>query len=208
MLTNVILFVFLFKEKIKNGLVLLKDEHYAIPYWVTISHVVFLILIVLTSHYEKVFMGLFLIFIGLTTVTKKYQDGLKFKEGFLVAFFLAGLIVFGSMQKWWLTPILTAIQDTTLYFVSTALTAVTDNAALTFLGSQVEGLSETSKWAMVSGAISGGGLTILANAPNPAGFSILGPKFKNGALNSVKLFIAALPPTIIAMIFFMLIGNF
>lgn len=207
-LTNVILFVLIFKEKIKKGLIPLSDDQYPIPFWVTASHVLFLTLVVLSSHYEKVFMGLFLIFIGLTTVTKKYQDGLKFKEGFLVAFFLAGLIVFGSMQKWWLTPILTALQDTTLFFVSTALTAVTDNAALTFLGSQVESLSETSKWAMVSGAITGGGLTILANAPNPAGFSILGPKFKNGALNSLKLFIAALPPTIITMIFFLLIGNF
>lgn len=206
--TNVILFAFIFRKKIVQQLKPLEVETLKIPSWVTILHVLFLALIVLTAHYEKVFMGLFLIFIGLTTVTKAYQDGLKFKEAFLVAFFLAGLIVFGSLQKWWLTPILNSISETTLYFVATALTAVTDNAALTFLGSQVEGLSESSKWAMVSGAITGGGLTILANAPNPAGFAILGHKFPQKTLNPLKLLIAALPATIIAIAMFMILGRF
>jgi len=207
-LTNVVLFVIFFRKRIKLKLSLLIDDSQKIPIWITLTHILFLALIVATAHYEKVFMGLFLIFIGITTVTKKYQDQLKFKEGFLVAFFLAGLIVFGSLQKWWLTPILTIIQEKPLYFVATILTAFTDNAALTFLGSQVESLTETSKWALVSGAITGGGLTILANAPNPAGFTILSSKFKNSALNAFKLFIAALLPTMIAIFYFMLLGNF
>ncbi|MFN3455139.1 MAG: putative Na+/H+ antiporter [Pseudobdellovibrio sp.] len=205
---NVSFFIFWFRLKIKTQLNVLSDDKYTIPYWVTGLHVLFLILVIMTAHYEKVFMGLFLIFIGLTTVTKKYQDGLKVKEAFLVAFFLAGLIVFGSLQKWWLTPVLAVLKDNALYFVATGLTAITDNAALTFLGSQVETLSETSKWALVSGAISGGGLTILANAPNPAGFAILGSKFPNKSLNAVKLFLAALIPTAIACVSFQLLGNF
>lgn len=207
-LVNAFLFCLIFKNKIKTQIKKLEVETYAMPKWITITHLVFLVLIVATAHYEKVFMGLFLIFIGLTTVTKKYQDGLKFKEAFLVAFFLAGLIVFGSLQKWWLTPILQAMTDKTLYFVATGLTAITDNAALTYLGSQVEGLSETSKWALVSGALTGGGLTILANAPNPAGFAILSEKFPGQSLNALKLLVAAILPTTVAIIFFMLLGNF
>lgn len=207
-LTNAFLFCLIFKNKIKNQIKKLVADDYPIPVWVNATHLIFLALIVYTAHYEKVFMGLFLIFIGLTTVTKKYQDGLKFKEAFLVAFFLAGLIVFGSLQKWWLTPILQAMTDKTLFFVATGLTAITDNAALTYLASQVEDLSETSKWAVVSGAITGGGLTILANAPNPAGFAILSDKFPQKSLNALKLFVAALIPTSVTIVFFLIFGSF
>jgi len=206
---NVLVFVLCFKNKIKKNMQILRlDQQQNIPIWIILSHVIFLIAIVMSAHYEKVFFGLFLIFIGLADVTKKYQDRLKFREAFLVAFFLGGLIVFGSLQKWWLTPVLNSLADKSLYFVATVLTAVTDNAALTFLGSQVDGLTESSKWALVSGAITGGGLTILANAPNPAGFAILSPKFKNGSLNAAKLFLAALGPTVITVVCFFLMGRF
>lgn len=206
--TNALLFCLVFKKKLTAQISKLEAEHYPMPWWVIISHVLIMVFVVMSSHYQNVFMSLFMAFIGLTTVTKKYQDGLKFKEAFLVGFFLAGLIVFGSMQKWWLTPILQAIGDNTLYFAATGLTAITDNAALTYLGSQVESLTNSSKWALVSGAITGGGLTILANAPNPAGFSILSERFPNKSLNAAKLFIAAIAPTTVAIIFFMILGNF
>lgn len=206
--TNALLFCLVFKKKIKAQISSLEAEHYPMPVWVTVTHLLFMLFIVMTSHYQNVFMSLFLAFIGLTTVTKKYQDGLKFREAFLVGFFLAGLIVFGSMQKWWLTPILEVITNKTLFFSAVGLTAITDNAALTYLGSQVESLSEVSKWALVSGAITGGGLTILANAPNPAGFSILASRFPNASLNAMKLLIAAIIPTTVAITYFLILGNF
>lgn len=206
--TNALVFCFIFKKKIKEQISQLEAEHYPMPLWVTISHLLFMVFVVMTSHYQNVFMSIFLAFIGLTTVTKKYQDGLKFKEAFLVGFFLAGLIVFGSMQKWWLTPILEVISNKTLFFAATGLTAITDNAALTYLGSQVESLTEASKWALVSGAITGGGLTILANAPNPAGFAILSERFPQKSLNALKLLRAALIPTTIAIVYFLVLGAF
>lgn len=205
---NITFFTFIFKNKIKTELKIIEADNYPMPIWVMVSHILFLALIVATGHYPQVFMGLFLIFIGLTTVTRNYQDGLKFKEGLLVAFFLGGLIVFGPFQRWWLEPILTALNEKTLYFAATALTGITDNAALTYLGSQVPSLSELSKWALVSGAISGGGLSILANAPNPAGFTILSSKFQNKSLNAFKLLLAAAPLTIVVMICFLMIGHF
>ncbi len=205
---NAFFFCVIFKRKISEQVTQLEAENYPMPWWVITLHVLLMVFVVMSAHYQNVFMSFFMAFIGLTTVTKKYQDGLKFKEAFLVGFFLAGLITFGSLQKWWLTPILEVITDKTLFFASTGLTAITDNAALTYLGSQVETLTETSKWAMVSGAITGGGLTILANAPNPAGFSILSPRFPNGSLNAAKLLLAALAPTSVAIFFFLLIGNF
>ena len=179
-------------------------DYYPMPFWVIASHVIFLGLMVLTSHHPQVFIGLFLIFIGLMTVTNIYQDQPKFKESLLVAFFLAGLIVFGSFQRWWLEPLISSLSNTTLFLVAGGLTAITDNAALTYLGSQVPNLTDLSKWSLVAGALVGGGLTILANAPNPAGFSILSSKFPNSTLNAFKLFKAAILPTIVAGICFYL----
>lgn len=170
-----------------------------IPVGVTLMHLAFLVLMVLTGHYMSVFMGVFLFFLGLTTVTRRYQDHLRLRESLLVAFFLGGIIIFGSFQKWWLEPLLSSMSDAVLFKGATLLTAITDNAALTYLGSQVPTLSESSRYALVAGAIAGGGLTVIANAPNPAGFSILNPRFPGGNVNPIKLFVAALLPTIVAV---------
>ncbi len=193
---------YFYRREIQDTLVAIEKESYRMPIWVTITHLIFMALLVASSHYPQVFVGLFLIFMGLVSVTKNFQDQLKFREAFLVAFFLSGLIVFGAFQKWWLEPLLTSLDQYTLYFGAIVLTAVTDNAALTYLGSQVPGLSELAKWALVAGSLVGGGLTILANAPNPAGFSILSSKFPEGSLNAFKLFRAALFPTSVALLIF------
>ena len=49
------------------------------------------------------------------------------------------------------------------------MTAITDNAALTCLVSLITGLSDQAKTMLMAGAVAGGGLTVIANAPNPAG---------------------------------------
>lgn len=205
---NTLIFALVMRKKIVDMLSPLAQEQYKIPIGIVACHLFFLMAIVMTSHYSQVFFGLFLIFIGFTTVTKKYQDGLKYREALLVGFFLAGLIVFGSFQRWWLEPIIQILNEKTLYLAAIGLTAVTDNAALTYLGSQVSSISDSSKWALVSGALVGGGMTILANAPNPVGFSILSSKFPNASLNALKLFLAALPLTVIAGLCFFALGRF
>ncbi len=170
-----------------------------IPFGVTVVHLVFLVAVVLTAHYQNVFMGIFLFFLGLTAATKKYQENLRLRESLLVAFFLGGIIVFGSFQKWWLEPLLSSMSDAVLFSGATLLTAITDNAALTYLGSQVPSLTLDSRYALVAGAIAGGGLTVIANAPNPAGFSILNHKFPGGNVSPLKLFLAAVLPTLVAV---------
>ena len=168
------------------------------PGWVTLSHLSFLGLIILFSHHMVLFLGVFLFFLGLFSVTREYQQDLKLREGLLVGFFLAGLVVLGSQQHWWLEPILTSLGSGQLYLGTIALTAVTDNAALTYLGSQVPGLAEASKYALVAGAVVGGGLTVIANAPNPAGYGILNSSFGKTGISPVQLFFASLPPTVVA----------
>lgn len=169
-----------------------------VPLWVTVVHLLFLALIILNSHHIFLFMGLFLFFLGLVNVTQEFQDELKLREGLLVGFFLGGLVVLGSLQRWWLEPILASLNEVQLFVGTTGLTAITDNAALTYLGSQVPSLSEAAKYALVSGSVVGGGLTVIANAPNPAGFGILNPAFGKDGISPLALFVSALPFTFIA----------
>lgn len=172
------------------------------PEWVIALHLLFLILIVVTHKDMSVFLGLFLFFLGLVKVTSEYQSELKLREGLLVGFFLGGLVVLGAPQKWWLQPLITSLDSFTLFSGATLLTAITDNAALTFLGSQVEGLSDVSKYALVAGAVTGGGLTVIANAPNPAGYGILNSSFGKQGIDPLRLFVFALPSTIVAALCF------
>ena len=172
------------------------------PLPVVLIHLIFLTLVVLFAHHPVAFMGIFLFFLGFTTAYQQYQNPLILREALLVAFFLAGLVVLGGQQQWWLQPLLMDMDDTAVYFGATALTAITDNAALTYLGSLVEGLSEEFKIALVAGAVTGGGLTVIANAPNPAGFAILKSKFDEQSIHPLGLLIAALPPTLVTIIAF------
>ncbi len=172
------------------------------PAAIIAGHVAFLVAVVVFSHHAAVFMGLLLFFIGFASAYPRYNDRLILREGLMVAFFLAGLVVLGGQQRWWLEPLLRGMDASSVYFGATALTAVTDNAALTYLGSLVQGMDDGFKYALVAGAVTGGGLTVIANAPNPAGFSILRGHFDDGAISPLRLFAAALPPTLVAMLAF------
>lgn len=179
------------------------DTGTPMPLPVATIHIIFLAAVVFFAHHAAVFMGLFLFFLGYTEAYQRHQDRLILREGLLVAFFLGGLVVLGGLQQWWLQQTLTGVEPNVLYFIATGLTAITDNAALTYLASLVEGVSDEFKYAIVAGAVTGGGLTIIANAPNPAGVAILKASFEDEAVNPLKLFLAALPPTLVAIFAFM-----
>ncbi|HEY3698554.1 MAG TPA: putative Na+/H+ antiporter, partial [Spongiibacteraceae bacterium] len=181
------------------------DAPARVPAALIILHVLFLALVVMFAHHPAAFMGLFLFFLGIAQAYEAYQDRLILREGLLVAFFLAGLVVLGGQQQWWLQPLLLSMSNNTVFFGATALTAITDNAALTYLGSLVEGLSDSFKYALVAGAVAGGGLTIIANAPNPAGVAILKGDFADQTINPLGLLLSALPPTAIALLAFLLL---
>jgi hypothetical protein len=177
------------------------------PLGISLVHAVFLAAVVRYAHHPIAFLGAFLFFLGVVTVTSEYQEPLKLRESLLVGFFLGGLVVLGSFQQWWLKPLLESASETALFFGATALTAVTDNAALTFLGSQVPTLTEAMKYSLVAGAVVGGGLTVIANAPNPAGYSILRPSFGDEGISPLGLFLGALAPTIVACLSFWLLPS-
>ncbi|PRC91614.1 putative Na+/H+ antiporter [Solimicrobium silvestre] len=175
-----------------------KVETKKMPAFLIIIHLLFLFGTVWFSHHPVAFIGLFLFFLGFTHAYPEHQEKLMLKEGLLVGFFLGGLVVLGSLQQWWLQPLISQMSSGTLFFGAIGLTALTDNAALTYLGSLVDGISDTAKYALVAGAVTGGGLTVIANAPNPAGFSILKECFDEQSISPLNVFLAALVPTAIA----------
>ncbi|MCC2595952.1 putative Na+/H+ antiporter [Pusillimonas sp. MFBS29] len=180
----------------------------AVPWVVIAIHTVFLVGVVVSAHHPIIFLGFLMLFIGYAHAYKRHQNPLLIREGLMVGFFLAGLVVLGGLQKWWLQDLLAGLSPTVLYWGATALTAVTDNAALTYLGSLVEGTSEQWRYMLVAGAVTGGGLTVIANAPNPAGFSILKGSFPDGAISPLKLLLSAVVPTLVAAFMFLLPKSF
>jgi hypothetical protein len=196
----------LFRKEL-TGVKVVRDQTGRIPAWLTFAHVAFLALVVVFAHHPDIFFGVLIMFLGLVTATKEYQDALKLREGLLVGFFLAGLVTLGSLQAYWLKPLIQSLNGSALFFGATALTALTDNAALTYLGSLVEGISPDLQYALVAGAVTGGGLTVIANAPNPAGVGILqdAKVFAGEGISPLGLFLGALLPTAVAIVFFWLL---
>lgn len=161
-------------------------------------HLAVLAGVVILAHHPVAFIGLFLLFLGFTQAYERHQDPLIIKEALLVGFFLAGLVVLGGMQAWWLQPIVSSLEPIALFFGALGLTAITDNAALTYLGSLIDGISDESKYMLVAGAVAGGGLTVIANAPNPAGVALLKRGFSDETISIGGLLLGALAPTTIA----------
>ncbi len=175
-----------------------EDRERRIPALVSAIHLAFLATVVAFAHHPVIFLGLFLLFLGFTQAYSRYQTPLILKEALLVGFFLAGLVVLGGMQQWWLQPIVSGLEPTALFFGALGLTAITDNAALTYLGSLIEGMSDSARYMLVAGAVAGGGLTVIANAPNPAGIALLKQGFNDESIGAGGLLLGALLPTIIA----------
>lgn len=177
-----------------------------VPMVVVAIHLAFLGGVVAFSHHPVVFLGLFLFFLGYTEAYSRYQDRLLLREALLVAFFLSGLVVLGALQQWWLQPAISGVEPTAIFFLATGLTAITDNAALTYLASLIPDVSTEFKHAVMAGAVAGGGLTVIANAPNPAGLSILRSDFEDQAVSPMGLLLSALPPTAVAVCAFVLLA--
>jgi hypothetical protein len=176
-----------------------------VPIPLVVVHLVLLSGIVLMAHHPVAFLGLFLLFLGVAQAYERHQNTLIIRESLLVAFFLAGLVVLGGMQRWWLQPTVSGLEPLALFFGAIGLTAITDNAALTYLGSLISGISDESKYMLVAGAVAGGGLTVIANAPNPAGVALLKRGFAHESIGAGGLLLGAIGPTIVAAAAFLLL---
>ena len=174
----------------------------AVPVWVTVVHVFFMAWTILNAHHPQLFIPGMLLFLGFAEVTKPFQNRVDLKPALLVGFFLGGLVVHGGVQGWWIAPILGNLSEIPLMLGATILTAFNDNAAITFLSTLVPDFTDSLKYAVVAGAVAGGGLTIIANAPNPAGVSIL-KKYFNNEVSPGGILAGALAPTAIVWLMFL-----
>lgn len=201
-----------------------KSTESSVPLWIIVVHLGFVAWTVVTLHHPAFFIGGFLFFIAFTMATEHHQYEIKIKGPLLVGFFLAGLVTHGGLQGWWIAPVLSSLSEVPLFLGATVLTAFNDNAAITFLASQVPAFSpdviqdgitisksglllqraEALEYAVVAGAVTGGGLTVIANAPNPAGQSILSKYFPDG-ISPLGLLLGALFPTIVTGFVFMVL---
>lgn len=176
-----------------------------VPVWVTSIHLVFMAWTIVNAHHPELFIPGLLFFIGFAQVTQPFQNRLDLKAPILVGFFLAGLVIHGGVQGWWIAPILGNLAEIPLMLGAAALTAFNDNAAITFLATLVPNLTDPMKYAVVAGAVAGGGLTIIANAPNPAGVSIL-KKYFNDEVAPMGILLGALIPTAIMLLLFIVLS--
>jgi Putative Na+/H+ antiporter len=206
-LVNATIAVFVLRSHLQDAPADLKasSAESRVPMVLVLVHVAFLAGVVTLAHHPVAFLGLFLMFLGFTQAYERHQSPLIIKEALLVAFFLAGLVVLGGMQQWWLQPIVSGLSPKALFFGAAALTAVTDNAALTYLGSLISGISEEAKYSLVAGAVAGGGLTVIANAPNPAGVALLRRGFSDESVGAGGLLVGAMIPTLVALAAFSLL---
>jgi hypothetical protein len=175
-----------------------------VPVWVTLMHLAFLGFTVWMAHHPALFIGGFLFYLAFAQATAHHQSKVELKAPLLVGFFLAGLVIHGGLQAWWIQPVLSRLGEVPLFAGATILTAFNDNALITYLATLVPGFSEELKFAVVSGAVTGGGLTVIANAPNPAGQSILQRYFPEG-VSPLGLVLGALGPTLIVALSFRLL---
>jgi hypothetical protein len=182
-----------------------KDTGFPIPFRITFIHLLFLIWTVANAHYPNLVIFGFLFFLAFVEATRRHQQEIGLRSPLLVGFFLASLVIHGGCQQWWIAPVLSSLGRWPLMIGSTILTAFNDNAAITYLASLVPGFSDQLKYAVVAGAVTGGGLTVIANAPNPAGQSILSPRFGEGGIAPLKLLLGAILPTLIVGAAFMVL---
>ena len=193
------------RKKLSTEVFNIKIMDEFVPWWIILLHLFFLAIIVLAAHYPAIFIASYLFFIGMYQATKQHQCALKLARPLLVGLFLAGLVIHGGLQGWWVVQALKDLNPVQVLAMAMGLTAFNDNTAIAYLATLIPDWSKTYEYALLTGVIAGGGLTVIANAPNPAGFVILASHF-GGSVSSWKLAVAALIPAAIFYLIFSFFG--
>ncbi len=188
-------------DRLKSSVQEVVSNHNRIPIWVILVHYLFIYWSVINLHNAVLFVGGYILFFGFMAVTRPFQRPADIRGPMLVGLFIAGLLIHGGLQGWWIAPMVSSFSDHSLFWTSAILSSFNDNASITYISSLTPDVQESTKFAIIAGAISAGGLTIIANAPNLTAFTTMRKYFKGGAISHIKVFLAALIPTAITIIF-------
>jgi hypothetical protein len=202
------LYHFVFHKEFKKGRfpkslpALEKDEaEHPTPFWITLIHLAFLSLIVITGETPPLFLGVFLIFLAFWKATSFYQTPLHLQSAVLIGFFFASLIIHGELQAWWIIPLMQNLNHFGAMVASFILSAFVDNAIVSYITLDLPQYDDLKHYLVIAGAMSAGALTVIANAPNPVGHAILRPSFK-GKISFFALFLGAIIPSLIYLSLF------
>lgn len=173
------------------------------PDWI-VSTIAMTLLVatLIVRHSLPSLLAILLIATGVIMVTSRRVAIAAVESGVWVGLFLVGVIILGGLQTWWVAPIIRSLPPSQLFMASIVVSAVADNAALAYLGTLVPDICRIKQLAIVGGAVCGGGLTVIANAPNPIAFRLLAPAFGSNGINPVKLALAAVGPTLLVAALF------
>ena len=182
-----------------------KSKETPVPRWITLTHMAFIACIVVVSHYPAIFIAIFFFFLGFHQATRGHQYPIRLVRPMLVGLFLAGLVIHGGLQGWWVIRILHDLSPMGVLGTAIVMTGFNDNTAISYLTALVPGWGDAYKYAVFTGVVAGGGLTVIANAPNPAGYTILSRHFEEG-IHPLNLLLGALLPTVILYLLFFFLG--
>ena len=90
-----------------------------VPVWITVVHMCFMAWTVFTAHHPALFLGGFLVFLGFAKATAPCQSQIELKAPLLVGLFLAGLVIHGGLQGWWIAPVLARLSAMPLFLTAT-----------------------------------------------------------------------------------------
>ncbi|HSX12076.1 MAG TPA: putative Na+/H+ antiporter [Rhabdochlamydiaceae bacterium] len=181
-------------KKKSSEWVVKKEEK--IPLWITFAHLLFISWVIYMKEYSPIFTGTYLLFLGFHHATRPYQSQLSIRQPLMVGLFLIGLIIHTEFQKWWIEQLLTHLNYGQMLLTGLVVTAFTENSIVASLSCLIPDLTPLLKYALVAGFIAGGGLTVIAHAPNLVGQTILKRYFRKG-VSPLYLFLGALGPTLV-----------
>lgn len=128
----------------------------SIPGWITCAHVFFVVWIVTASHYPAIFFAGFILFLGFYRSTRGHQYALNLTRPLMVGIFLAGLVIHGGLQGWWVLKTLKGLTPLGVMGTAMTLTAFNDNAAISYLAILVPGWGDVYQYAIFTGVVAGG----------------------------------------------------
>jgi Na+/H+ antiporter NhaD/arsenite permease-like protein len=195
-----LLYFFIFRSEFKKMRKLqpeagVKKEE-KVPLWITSVNLVFISIVIYMKEYSPIFVGTYLLFLGFHHATRPYQSRITIRAPLMVGLFLIGLTIHTEFQKWWIERLLTHLNYGQMMSAAVTVTAFTENSILAQLACLLPDLTPLLKYALVSGFIAGGGLTVIAHAPNLVGQTILTKYFRR-RVSPLYLFLGALGPTLI-----------